>query len=664
MSFSLPGIGSKTSAKLEKLKIYNDLELLYHFPYRYLDFSKSIKIINAPLNQNVTINGQIQSINNIFLRSGKSLQKIVLTDSTGTIDLIWFNQPYLIKNFHEKEVWAFAGNTSLYHGHKTIFSPEYGQYNTGKIIPIYPETKGLTSRWFRKIISLHFDSLIKNITDPLPSNLLSAFHLMPLNQALKEIHFPQNQNILDKARYRLAFDEITSLLALSQIQKKSWQNFTPKFILKSNKTINSRIKNLVSSFPFKLTDSQKTAWQEIKADLLSKNQVMNRLLCGDVGSGKTVLALLSACLTSQNQKQSLILVPTEILAQQHFATFKQYLPDYPIILLTAKNSLPKIMPENAIIIATHAAIFQKEKFVDNLALLIIDEQHKFGVNQRSFLNSTQPPHTLTMTATPIPRSISLTLFGNLDLSTLKNLPQNRSLIKTFLVPQNKISDCYHWLLADIKKNKTQAFIVCPFIEQSENAATIKSAKKEFEILKNIFPTLKLELIHGKTKIETRNEILDKFKNNQINILVTTPIIEVGIDFPNATTIIIQSADHFGLSQLHQLRGRVGRGTLQSYCYFFTENTNETALRRLKYLEKTTDGFKIAEFDLKTRGPGETFSTLQHGFPSLKIASFSDLKLIETCQLFLKQLQVDYPEFDLKKLIPNQSSLSLTGKHLN
>jgi len=659
MSFSLPGIGSKTSAKLEKLKINNDLELLYHFPHRYLDFSKSIKISEAPLNQNVTISGQIQSINNIFFRSGKSLQKIVLTDSTGTIDLIWFNQPYLIKNFHEKEVWAFAGNTSLYRGHKTIFSPEYGQYNTGKIIPIYPETKGLTSRWFRKIISLHFDSLVKNITDPLPSNLLSAFHLMPLNKALKEIHFPQNQNILDKARYRLAFDEITSLLALSQIQKKSWANFSPKFILKHYSTT-----NLINSFPFKLTDSQKTAWQEIKADLLSKNQVMNRLLCGDVGSGKTVLALLSAYLTSQNQKQSLILAPTEILARQHFDTFKQYLPDYPIILLTAKNSLPEIMPENAIIIATHAAIFQKEKFVDNLALLIIDEQHKFGVNQRSFLNSTQPPHTLTMTATPIPRSISLTLFGNLDLSTLKNLPQKRSPVKTFLVPQNKISDCYHWLLADIQKNKTQAFIVCPFIEQSENAATIKSAKKEFEILKNIFPTLKLELIHGQTKIEIRNQILDKFKKNKINILVTTPIIEVGIDFPNATTIIIQSADHFGLSQLHQLRGRVGRGTLQSYCYFFTENTNETALRRLKYLEKTTDGFKIAEFDLKTRGPGETFSTLQHGFPSLKIASFSDLKLIETCQLFLKQLQDNYPEFDLKKLILNQSSLSLTGKHLN
>lgn len=659
MSFSLPGIGSKTSAKLEKLKINNDLELLYHFPYRYLDFSKSIKIINTPLDQNITISGQIQSINNIFLRNGKSLQKIVLTDSTGTIDLIWFNQPYLIKNFHEKEIWAFAGTTSLYHGHKTIFSPEYGQYNTGKIIPIYPETKGLTSRWFRKIFALHLDFLLKDITDPLSLKILSQNNLLSLDKALKEIHLPQNQSLLNQARLRLAFDEITSLLALSQIQKKSWQNFTPKFILKDYSTT-----KLINSLPFKLTPSQKNAWQEIKTDLLSEKKVTNRLLCGDVGSGKTVLALLSAYLTSQNQKQSLILTPTEILAQQHYATFKQYLPDYPIILLTAKNSLPKTIPENAIIIATHAAIFQKEKFVDNLALLIIDEQHKFGVNQRSFLNSTQPPHTLTMTATPIPRTISLTYFGSLDLSTLKNPPRNRLKIKTFLVPKQKITNCYQWLSDDIKKNHHQAFILCPFIEESESATTIKSAKKEFEILKNVFPDLKLALIHGKTKIETRNEILKNFKNNKINILVTTPIIEVGIDFPNATTIIIQSAEHFGLSQLHQLRGRVGRGTTQSYCYFFTDSESELSLKRLHYLEKNHDGFKIAEFDLKTRGPGESFSTLQHGFPSLKIASLSDIKLIKFCQKILSHILKDYPNFDLKKLIKNQKSISMIGNHLN
>lgn len=659
MSFSLPGIGPKTLTKLKQLNITSDKELLYHFPHRYVDFSKSINISQAPLEENVTLSGKIQNISNIFLKNGKSLQKIILSDSTGSIDLVWFNQPYLTKNFHEGEFWAFAGTTSLYHGHLTLFSPEYGKFNTGKIIPIYGETKGLTSRWFRKIFSLHLSSLLKSYTDPLPLNQLTQYKLIPLNKALTQIHLPQNQNYLEKARYRLAFDEINSLLAQSLLQKKSWANFAPKFILKNYSTT-----KLINSFPFKLTDSQKSAWQEIKTDLISKKKVMNRLLCGDVASGKTVLALLSTYLTSQNQRQSLLLAPTEILAQQHYATFKSFLPTFPIYLLTAKNSLPKTLDPAAIIIATHAAIFQKEKFMDNLALLIIDEQHKFGVKQRSFLNNKNPPHTLTMTATPIPRSISLTLFGNLDLSTLKNLPQKRNPVKTFLVPQNKISDCYQWLLKEIKQKKTQAFIVCPFIEQSESDLSIKSAKKEFEHLRQIFPSLKLELIHGKTKIETRNKILDQFKKNKINILVTTPIIEVGIDFSNATTIIIQSADHFGLSQLHQLRGRVGRGTLQSYCYFFTESTGEKALKRLRYLENTNDGFKIAEFDLKSRGPGETFSTLQHGFPSLKIASFSDLKLIELCQLFLKQLQTDNPHFDLKKLVLNQNSLSLTGKHLN
>jgi len=659
MSLSLSGIGPKTALKLEKFGITNNLELLYHFPHRYLDFSHTINISKLSINQNVTIKGQVKSVNNIFTKSGKSLQKIILSDSSGNIDLVWFNQPYLTKNFHPGDLWAFAGTVSLYRGRMTLFSPEYGQYHTGKIIPVYPETKGINSRWFRKIFALHLDFLLKDISDPLPPKLLSSKHFLSLSQALKQIHSPQDQSLLNQARTRLATDEILCLLALSQIQKKAWEKFTPKFILKNYSTT-----KLVKSLPFELTDSQKKAWQEIRNDLLSSKKVTNRLLCGDVGSGKTVLALLSAYLTSKNQHQSLILAPTEILARQHMDTFKKYLPKSPLLLLTAKSHLPQKIPKNAIIIATHAAIYQKNKFSENIALLVIDEQHKFGVKQRSFLSSSSSPHTLTMTATPIPRSISLTLFGNLDLSTLKEIPQNRPKIKTFLVPENKIIDCYQWLLADIKKNQTQAFIVCPFIEESESAITIKSAKKEFESLKNIFPELKLELIHGKTKTETRNQVLDEFKKNKINILVTTPIIEVGIDFPNATTIIIQSADHFGLSQLHQLRGRVGRGDLPSYCYFFTQNLNETSLKRLRYLEKTSDGFKIAEFDLKTRGPGETFSTLQHGFPSLKIASISDLKLIETCQNLLSQLLKKYPNFDLKKLIHNQNSISFTKKHLN
>lgn len=664
MSFQIPGIGPKTESKLKQLNIFSDWQLLYHFPHRYIDFSKVIPISKIIISENCTISGLIIHSENIYTRNGKSLQKIILKDHSGQVELVWFNQPFIVKNFKRGDTWAFAGTPSLYKNKITIFAPEYGQYNTGKIIPIYPETKGLTSRWFRKTISLHLNTLQKNLLDTLPITLINKYHLLPLSKALKEIHLPQNQESLNAARFRLSLDEIISILSLSYLQKKSWSNFTPKFTLKTNKNIDQKIAKLISSLPFTLTDSQINAWSEIKPELISKNKVVNRLLCGDVGSGKTILALLSAYLTSLNHHQTLILAPTEILAKQHLQTFKKYLPSTPIYLLSAHQSLPAKIPNNSIVIATHAAIFQKENFIKNTALLIIDEQHKFGVNQRSFLKQLKPPHTITMTATPIPRTISLTFFGNLDLSTLKNPPQDRLSIKTFLVPQNKIPDCYQWLEKDILKRLTQAFIVCPFIEESESALTIKSAKKEFDSLKELFPKLKLALIHGKTEIKSREKILTDFANNKINILVTTPIIEVGIDFPNATTIIIQSADHFGLSQLHQLRGRVGRGNKQSFCYLFTESSNESSLKRLDFLSKNNDGFKIAEFDLKTRGPGESFSTLQHGFPSLKIADLSDIKLIEFSQKILSELESNYPDFDIEKLIKNEKSLSIIGQQLN
>ena len=476
---------------------------------------------------------------------------------------------------------------------------------------------------------------------------MTKYKLSPLPDSLKQIHFPDSQSQLESARLRLSLDEILSLLARSYLERQSWANFMPKFTLKNYSTT-----KLINSLPFKLTPSQLQAWKEIKHDLTSETKVTNRLLSGDVGSGKTIIALLASYLSSQNHHQSLILAPTEILAKQHLATFKKYLPKTPIFLLTAKNKISTKIPKNAIIIATHAALFQKEKFIKDIALLIIDEQHKFGVKQRSFLSSQNPPHTISMTATPIPRTISLTILGNLDVSTLASPPQNRLQIKTFLIPENKISSCYSWLQNDIATRHTQAFIVCPFIEESESLTTIKSAKKEFERLVKLFPKQKLALIHGKTEAKTRNKILDDFKQNKINILVTTPIIEVGIDYPNATTIIIESADRFGLSQLHQLRGRVGRGELQSYCYLFTQSQNDPSLNRLRYLEKTIDGFKIAEYDLKTRGPGETFSTLQHGFPSLKIANLSDIKLIELAKKIFLDLITQFPNFSLKKLIQN------------
>ncbi len=637
----IPGIGPKTTEKLQKLGINTEKDLIFHFPHRYLDFSNIQKITHISTNSSVTIKGKITSFQNIYTKNHKNLQKATITDDTGSLTLIWFNQPYLSNIIKVGQQLAVAGNVTLFQNKPTIISPEYGYYHTGKIIAIYPETKGLTSKWFRKTIQNNLFTLTKDTKDPLPKNILTKYHLLPLTKALQEIHSPTNSTILNQARLRLALNEIISLQSLAYLQKKQWLNYQPQVILK-----NKALKPVIQKIPFSLTKDQKKVWQDIKNDLLSSTKPMNRLLQGDVGSGKTIIALLGAYLASQNKAKTIFLAPTEILARQHYNTFKKYFKNVFFLSNQSKLNLSKLPPD-AIIISTHAIIYQKN--IQNIAFLIIDEQHKFGVRQRSFLNSTNPPHTLTMTATPIPRTISLTFLGNLDLSVINSMPKHRLPIKTFVVPNSKKSACHQWLDTHIKKNKQQAFIVCPFIEISETLNTVKSAKNEFEKLQKIFPDLKLALIHGKIKSKDREKILKDFQKNKINILVTTPIIEVGIDFPNCTTIVILSADRFGLAQLHQLRGRVGRGDKQSFCYLFSESENEKVKKRLDFLTRHNSGQKIAEFDLKNRGPGEIFSTIQHGFPSLKLANLSNTKLIEFSQKVLKDIITHHPDFDLTKL---------------
>lgn len=637
----IPGVGTKTLEKLQKLNITKPQDLLYHFPYRYIDFSHITSIINAQENENITIKGQLLNFQNIFTRSHKNLQKAVVADKTGQINLLWFNQPYLSKNFKVGENYSFAGTISIFQGKKTMIAPVSGQYSTGKIIAIYPETSGLTSNWFRKTIQTFLPQLLTEVKETLPSSIIKKYSLSDLKDSLYQIHCPQNSQKLETARYRLSLQEILSIQAQSWLIKKDWLTKSPKKILKNTKISDQKIKKLISSLPFKLTEAQTKVWQETKSDISNAKKVTNRLIQGDVGSGKTVIALLACYLTHLNNSLSLFLAPTEILAQQHFATFQKFFKKLkvPIFLLTSSNKIKlDNIPQNAIIIATHAAIYQKTAIQEDIALLIIDEQHKFGVKQRSFLGDLKNlPHCLTMTATPIPRTISLTLLGNLDISVIDTLPQNRLPIKTFLVQPQKISQCYSWIQDQILTTKCQAFIVCPFIDVSETMQSVKSTKVEFEKLKEIFPKLKLSLLHGKIKSKDREKIISDFQKNKTNILVTTPIIEVGVDIPNSTIMIIQSAERFGLSQLHQLRGRVGRGESQSYCYLFTESDQDKAQNRLKFMEKHSNGLKIAEYDFQIRGPGETFSTIQHGFPSLKLANFSDTQLISTSQKILSDL---------------------------
>ena len=650
---NLAGIGPKTLQKLNRLKIVTDQDLLYHFPNRYLDFRHHQKIAEIEADKNITIRGQITFFQNIYTKSHKNLQIATVKDSSGQITLIWFNQPYLQNTIKKGQIHSFAGVPSFYQNRLTIISPISGQHNTGKIIAVYPQTEGLTSNWFRKTIDQHLDSLTRTVIDPLPLTLRHQFKLIDLKTALTQIHQPQNPAKLIQAQTRLKLAEILSLQIKSLLQKQRWQQLSPNFSLKLSPSSQKKIRSLINSLPFTLTPDQQTVWRQIKKDITSKNQPANRLLQGDVGSGKTIVALLACYLTHLNSHLSILLAPTEILAKQHYRTFRQILKKYkvPIKLLTAKNKI-KTLQKNAIIISTHAAIYQKKSLSGKIALLIVDEQHKFGVIQRDFLkNPLKSPHCLTMTATPIPRSISLTLMGNLDLSLIKHKPKNRLPVKTFLVPSAKTGDCYQWVKKHIKKTAEQAFIVCPFIEASETLSSVKSAKDEFDHLaKNIFPNLKLSLIHGKIKPNARQKIISDFQKNLINILITTPIIEVGIDIKNATIIIIQSADRFGLAQLHQLRGRVGRGEEQSYCYFFTQSQNQNAIDRLKFLQTHHDGLAIAKYDLSTRGPGEAFSTLQHGFPSLKLANLEDSDIIKTGHSILKILTAKRSSPKLDKFI--------------
>lgn len=630
----LPGIGPKTLIKLEKLGINTPQDLLYHFPHRYLDFSRQLPIGSLTPEIQTTIRGKIQKFQNIFSRSGKNLQIVTLADESGQIDLVFFNQPYLSTIFRLNLEFNFAGKVSFYQNRLTIFSPEYGQYHTGQIVPVYPETKGLTSKWFRKTIQNNLNQLLKLVSDPIPDQILKNSRLTTLDTALRQIHQPKNLASLQLARTRLATDEILGVLAKSHLLRQK-QSLSPPNPLSS-----FPVSKITDSLPFKLTPSQKKAWAEIKKDLTSKTKLTNRLIIGDVGSGKTVLAILAAYLTFQNRQNTLLLAPTNILATQHYQNFKKYLTKVPTKLLTSKSKI-KRFPQNSIIIATHAAIHHRR--LPPISLLIVDEQHKFGVLQRNFLGKQfPPPHQITISATPIPRTIGLTIFGHLDISRIADLPGHQP-VKTFLIPSAKINDCYLWLKKQIKTTKTQAFIVCPFIEESETNQSVKSAVKEFDYLsKEIFPDLKLDLIHG--KIKNKDQILEKFVDNKINILVTTPIIEVGIDIHNATTIIIQSPERFGLSQLHQLRGRIGRAGNGGFCYLLANNNP-----RLEFFAKTTDGQKIAEYDFRHRGPGEIFATIQHGFPRFKLASLNQPQLISFGQKVLNLILDQFPQFDLNKL---------------
>ncbi|HPC31128.1 MAG TPA: ATP-dependent DNA helicase RecG [Candidatus Paceibacterota bacterium] len=672
----LKGVGPRSLNYLEKLGIETIKDLLWHFPFRYEDFSKIKKISQLEEGETATVYGTITKIN--LRRSFRRKMFIIeatVTDDNSSIKAIWFNQPYLLRTLKVNTTVSLSAKVKRQGKKLVLVSPSYeivsqqkleknffdSLKHTARLVPIYPETKGLTSRGLRYLIAQALKS-VSLPPDYLPFFILKKYQLLPLKTALNQIHFPDSLALAKKAKERFIFESLLlSQIYLMKLKQQTSSLPYPKINLDVN-----LLKSFVSSLPFDLTQDQKIVLWEVSKNL--NQRPMNRLLEGEVGSGKTLIAIGASLLVYKSNWQVAYLAPTEILAMQVYDKYKSFLSPFKVRIAQISSSGAKIFDEGLegeiskkgllkiissglpiIVIGTHALI-QKNIVFEKLGLVIIDEQHRFGVEQRKKLiketKTSQIPHVLSMTATPIPRTLALAFYGDLDLSVIKELPQERKKIITKVVLPNEREKVYQFIRNEVLKGR-QVFVICPRIEATEIEPEkivaydlltyieklnyeVKAVKKEYKKLKEeIFPDLKVEMLHGKMKSSEKEEIMKKFRNNEINILVSTSVVEVGIDVLNATIMMIEGAEHFGLAQLHQFRGRVGRFKYQSYCFLFTENLNKGNISRLKSLEKYNDGFKLAEIDLSLRGPGQFLGTKQSGIPDLVMHSLIKKELMES-----------------------------------
>ncbi len=644
----VPRVGPAMAKRLENLEIFTAGDLLLHVAFRYNDYSRTVPISSVRPGETVTISGTISKITNIFTKTGKKMQRGSITDQSGSISVIWFNQLFLSRVFMPGDKVNLAGKADWFGRDIVMLSPEYEiivsdtSLHTGRLVPVYPETQGVSSKWMRGRIAFLLDCLEDTFVEHLPESLRTRYTLVGFRKALWDVHFPKDQPSAAKAKERLAFDELLFWQLRARLDKRAWEStMSTKPMVEGSGTIVSAISNL----PFTLTQDQKHAISEITSDL-SKTIPMNRLLVGDVGSGKTVVAALAMYIALRNGASSLLMAPTQILAQQHFQTIASLVSaiglDAHLITGSVKS---KGVGGVGVYIGTHA-LLGASGAIPNIGLVIIDEQHRFGVGQRSELTKVNEsgltPHLLTMTATPIPRTMAKVLFSNIDLSVLSSLPGGRKKVKTWVTPKEKREKAYVWIQEQIKNTHGQAFIICPLIDESETLTSVRAVTTEFERLKEVFKSLSLGLLHGRMKSQDKNATLDAFRKREIDVLVATPVVEVGIDIPNATIMVIEAADRFGLAALHQLRGRVGRGTLASYCLLFTEADNEMTLKRLKAMETIYSGPELAEVDLTLRGPGDLTGKRQHGLPALKIATLSDTKLIDSTRDALEWIMKEDP----------------------
>jgi ATP-dependent DNA helicase RecG len=663
----LQGVGPRNAESLEKLGMQTLGDMLYYFPRRYEDYSQLKPIQSLMYNDVVTVLGTVQSVHTRPIRGGKSsVIEVIIGDGTGALRISYFNQPWLSNRFKEGDAISVSGKIDQYLGRLVMNSPDWEpveveNLHTNRIVPIYSLTERITQKWLRGQMNSVITYWAPAVVDALPETIRRAAQLVSLGEALTQVHFPDSQARLKLARERLGFDEIFYLQMGVMRQKRDWKSVDGRRFPISDEWLVARLGTL----PFTLTSAQQTSLDDIRKDLDS-GKPMNRLVQGDVGSGKTVVAALGANIVVSGGAQTAIMAPTSILAEQHYRNFINLLAgdggtmqQSEIRLLVGntteseKEAIRQGLAEGSIkiVIGTHAVIEPDVLFKD-LQFVVIDEQHRFGVEQRAELRSKGTnPHLLVMTATPIPRSLALTVFGDLDISVIDVMPEGRQPVTTYVLRPQERERAYSLMRAQIK-NGNQAFIVYPLIDESEKIDA-RAAVDDFETLsKQVFPDLRLGLLHGRMKPAEKDEVMLKFRDKEFDILVSTTVIEVGVDVPNSTVMMIEGADRFGLAQLHQLRGRVGRGSVQSTCLLIPTREDATENERLQAMAVTNSGFELADLDLKLRGPGEFLGTRQAGYAStLKMASITDVKLIEKAReqaqaLFERDPELSQPEHAL------------------
>ena len=635
------GIGPKKAEKLNKLGIYTIKDLLYYFPRQFEDRSIIKKIAQLEDEEKVTVKALITNIESYTPKKGMTITRIDVKDDTGFAKLTFFNKEYIKNTFRVGDSILAFGKVKKNGRFLELNSCELeylsaSPKNIGKLVPVYPLSYGVTNKDIMNTVRMVFENKDIKIPEYMPEYLLKKYRLCGIEYAIKNIHFPKDKESLKIALYRLIFEELL-VLQLGLFMYKGGSSDEKGILFKRNQ----RLDEVLKSLPFSLTRAQNRALNEIIDDMCSE-KVMNRLVQGDVGSGKTVVALLALAECVFNGYQGALMAPTEILAQQHYESFTETFEDIGINVELLTGSVTKKQKEGIlqrakdgeidILIGTHALIEDNVEF-KNIGLVITDEQHRFGVRQRGKLSSKgESPDILVMTATPIPRTLALILYGDLDISIIDELPPGRQPIETIAVEKKKRDKVYNSLVRREVDKGRQVYIVCPLVEESETLDITSATETAEEIKRDFFQDLRVGLLHGKMKPSEKDAIMTAFKNHELDILVSTTVIEVGVNVPNSTLMIIENAERFGLAQLHQLRGRVGRGKHQSYCVLIYGSNSEVCRKRMSIMEETNDGFKISEKDLEIRGPGEFFGTMQHGVPELKVANlFKHMKILKTVQ---------------------------------